>query len=139
MVRLECLPEGTEERAPGFFFHCVFRSLNKAAREQHCTVIKAQRANHPITVEPVVVTETAEREAGWSIHVVRATNEFRNLAFDVFHDVRLFTRRKREGALDERSVVFHQSPPTPASNSTSSATTLCPSIRPRRTCESSVQ
>src|SRR5215208_124343 len=123
-IGLECSSESAEERAPGFFLCRVLRTLNEAAGELYSRAVEAQGANHSIAIEPVVVMEIAARKARWTIHIVGAADELRNVTLNVLDNVRLLARRERKGALDQWCVVFHQSPPTPASSSASSSTAL---------------
>ena len=56
--------------------------------------------NHPITIEPVLVTEISSREARRSINVVCAPDKLRNITFTIVDDVRLFARCERESTFD---------------------------------------
>src|SRR6185503_627480 len=62
-VRIKRRPESTAERATGLFLRLMLRASNKAAYKLNPVVVEVQRANHPIAVKPVVVTETFARRS----------------------------------------------------------------------------
>src|SRR5215207_7283692 len=91
----------------------------KTGRPAATFAAEAQRADHPVAVEPVPVAPPAAREPRRAVQVVGPAHEARDRALDPAYVVGALLRRGGEGPLDERSVVVHQSPPTPASSSSS--------------------
>src|SRR5262249_7742678 len=99
---------------PCLLLNPELRGAHPAAGEMCPSVFKTQCADHAVTIEPVTVLERAARESRRPIQVIGPADEIGNLALDLLNEVRLLARRLGEDALDQWSVVIHQSAPFPA-------------------------
>src|SRR6185369_15099541 len=95
-VRLERRSKSAEQWTSRLFLGNQPGAADKAAGEFHSPRLKSQEANHPIAVEPVVVTKISPRETCGSVHVVSASDKIRKVTFNMLDGVRLFARRERK-------------------------------------------
>ena len=98
-------PEFAIKKLPGGIFIAELRSADEPICELHALVRKAERTDHPVAIEPVLVSLSAALEAGRPVDVIRSAKPFGNAARYPGNTVRFFDLVKKETPFEKGRAV----------------------------------